>query len=181
MTVCCNLVMCSFQSRSQEDEADAGSRPDEELEDAVCPEAFAELVDELCVDDAFSDHDTTSLNSKKNQSKKRNARSSVDAASKLDLDAIVVKAPLAGEICRKGNIVYCNGSKCGSISYLLHWSPAAISGTCAVHTDCFMTCPLLTGDEDSIVRWLGEAYCFQNAADHGTATPPGSYHRRRPY
>ena len=154
-------------ARFQEDTADAGLG--EELEDAVCPDALAELMDELCVDDALSDHDT-----KNESSKKRNA-------SNLDLDEIVVRAPLAGEICRKGNNVFCNGSKCGSISYLLHWSPAAISGTCAVHADCFMTCPLLTGDEDSIVRWLGEAYCFRNSADHGTAVPPGSYHRRRPY
>ena len=158
----CRSAIC------QEDGEGAGA--DDEFGDSVCPEALTELMDEICVDDAFSDHDTKS-------EKKGSKR---DAAS-IDLDAVVIKAPLKGEIIRRGNHVFNNACKCGSISYLLHWSPPAISGTCAVHADCFLTCPLLTGDEDSIVRWLGEAFCFQNAAHHGTAAPPGSYHRRRPF
>eukprot|EP00435_Cladocopium_sp_Y103_P026688 s1849_g6.t1 len=73
-----------ISSSDKEDAADAEAG--EELEDAVCPEALVELMDEICVDDAFSDHDTSN---EKKGSKKRNAKSSVEAASKLesDLDA----------------------------------------------------------------------------------------------
>ena len=157
----------NFSQEALPEESGDGS-----LDDAVVPDALLEILEEMCVDDDFSkfsdqDQDGSSTASK---------RKSPD----FGLDNVVIKLPLAGEIVCKGRQIFCSGSRCGSISYLTHWDPPAMADNCSVHSNCYVTCPLVTGDEDAIIKWVGSAFCFRNAEDHGKSTPKGSYHRRNP-
>ena len=141
---------------------------DGSLDDAVVQDALLEILEEICVDDELSrrDEDSSTVSKRKSPAS--------------DLDNLVVKLPLAGDITLVGRQVFCAGSRCGSISFLTHWDPPAMSGHCAVHPNCFVTCPLVTGDQDALVKWIGSAFCFRSADDHGKSTPKGSYHRRNP-
>ena len=105
---------------------------------------------------------------------------SVTEKSPDESSDFVVTAPLTGVISRKGNEIYCGDTKCGSISYLVHWNPAAMAGNCLVHNNCYVTCPLIGGDNDELTHWVGRAFSFRNAEEHGACRPKGSYHRRRP-
>ena len=98
-------------------------------------------------------------------------------------DNVVFKAPMDGKISRKGADVYCGDMRCGSISYLIHWNPAAYSANCRIHANCYVTMPLVgpDSDEDLLVGWLGSAPSFRTGEDHGLCAPKGSYHRRKPY
>lgn len=155
------------------------------IEEPACPEALLDLFGELAVDDAVDDDDddadVKSAAAAPVSKRKLNTRgtSSINDDDTLDSTGGIIKAPLFGEITRQGNQVYCGTSPCGSISYLLHWRPPATSATCTVHPDCYVTAPIEMQD-DILVRWLGEAYCYRNAADHGKFSPSGCYHRRRP-
>ena len=133
------------------------------FEAEVCPDAFMELMEELAVD-----QDDPSLAS--------------DATGKSpdERSDFVVAAPLTGEISRRGNEIFCGDAKCGSISYLVHWNPAAMAGNCLVHSNCYVTCPLLGADDDELIRWVGRAFSFRNAEEHGACRPRGAYHRRKP-
>jgi len=155
------------------------------IEEPACPEALLDLFGELAVDDAVDDDDddadVKSAAAAPVSKRKLNTRgtSSINDDDTLDSTGGIIKAPLFGEITRQGNQVYCGTSPCGSISYLLHWRSPATSATCTVHPDCYVTAPIEMHD-DILVRWLGEAYCYRNAADHGKFSPSGCYHRRRP-
>ena len=129
----------------------------------VCPDALLELMEELAMD----------------QDGPSAASDVADKPSGESTD-LVVTAPMTGAISRKGNEVYCGDTKCGSISYLVHWNPAAMAGNCLVHSNCYVTCPLLGGDEDELTHWVGRAFSFRNAEEHGACRPKGSYHRRKP-
>ena len=152
----------------QEDLPEEGG--DGSLDDAVCPDALLEIMEEMCVEDEFAANQDPDSNSSTASKRKPHA----------NLDKVVVKLPLAGEITSKGRHIFCAGSQCGSISYLTHWSPPAMAGNCSVHSNCYVTCPLLTGDENSLIQWVGSAFCYRNADDHGKSAPKGSYHRRNP-
>lgn len=94
----------------------------------------------------------------------------------------VVKLPLERPITRQGSSVFYGPTRVGTMSYLVHWSPAAVSANCLIHEDCFFTAPMLgehAPTDDTIVQWLGEAMCFKCAADHVSHAPEGAYNRRR--
>ena len=99
-----------------------------------------------------------------------------------DSDSLIVRLPMSGHIRRVGNQVFNGDTKCGAIRYLTHWEPMAFAANCCVHgSNCYVTLPLLTGDEDALVQWLGQAYCFRNAEEHRGIAPPLAYERRRPF
>ena len=143
---------------------------------------FAHLMAELDFDEAFgnvSDDMGDSSTDKKSKAKDRPDMHDVDF-DPFDRDpGLVVKQPLPGAITRSGNSIYCAGFKVGSISYLVHWTPPALAGNCAIHGQgCYYTTPLLESDEDSMVKWLGEAQCYKSAADHMRCVPPHAYYQR---
>ena len=163
-----HAILCPCKEEGPGD----GEGNDEELmEYAAYPDALVELMDEVAeinVDDSGN---------------MDGADESAPTGSSSDPVAdLVVKAPLPGQIVRKGNEILCGGSRCGTLSYLLHWSPAAIAANCAVHENCFVTSPL-AGDvvsEDALVHWVGQAFCFRSGAEHVSCAPQGPYHRRKP-
>ncbi len=145
-----------------------------EHDDAICPDALVELMEEVCVED-MCEHLAATEGSGPGKKTKGNP-------NPKPTEKVVVKAPLLGEITRIGNEVLCGGSKCGTLSYLIHWRPPALAANCTVHTDCFVTCPLIAGDnafEDGLTNWLGQAYCFSDRQNHCACAPKGSYQRRR--
>eukprot|EP00435_Cladocopium_sp_Y103_P056639 s14_g19.t1 len=153
-----------------------GDGSDEELMEHVAyPDALVELMEEVA---DISLGDSVDMEEGPDGSAESVQKGKPDS----DLADLVVKAPLLGEIVRKGNEVLCGGSKCGTMSYLLHWNPAAIAANCAIHENCFVTSPLVgeVVSEDSLVHWLGQAFCFRSAAEHVSCAPLGTYHRRRP-
>lgn len=147
-----------FQEKNEEED---------DFEDTACPEAFDELMEEISLDEASS----SKGNSDSHMSSKGNQED--------DLDSVIFKAPLAGEIKRVGHQIFCSDAKCGNLSYLLHWDPPAVAANCCVHANCYITSPLLETDDDEMVSWLGQAYCFKNSSDHVSMAPKGSYNRRQ--
>lgn len=132
---------------------------DEGIEGAVCPDALLAVFEEIGIGSLDTD----------------------DASDKLaGNNAAVFKAPLPGEIRRVGNEVLCGDAKCGTLAYLVHWNPAAIAANCVVHSNCYLTAPLIDSDEDSLIRWLGEGFCFRSAEDHRSCAPKGCYSSRKP-
>ena len=92
---------------------------------------------------------------------------------------LVVKNPLPGPITRQGNSIFCGGVKTGSISFLFHWTPAALAGNCCIHGQgCYYTTPFQGSDEDAMIQWLGEARCYNSAADHLRCVPKHAYYQR---
>lgn len=143
-----------------------------------CSDSIRDLMAEIQLDDAFGGDDrepAPSVSSSSFVSKR--AKAAVDLVD----SKVVVKQPLAGTISRRGNSIYCGEVKTGTVSYLAHWTPAAIAGNCIVHGAgvCYCTMPLLGADEDGLVRWLGEASCYASAADHMSCVPTEAYHSRR--
>ena len=95
-------------------------------------------------------------------------------------DDYEIKLPLPGDIKRVGNTIFCGAQKTGSVSYLVHWVPAAIAVKCFIHDNCFITAPLLNVNEDPLVTWVGEAPAYLSGEVHGKHVPKGCYHRRNP-
>ena len=132
---------------------------DEGIEGAVCPDALLAVFEEIGIGSLDTD----------------------DASDKLaGNNAAVFKAPLPGEIRRVGNEVLCGDAKCGTLAYLVHWNPAAIAANCVVHSNCYLAAPLIDSDEDSLIRWLGEGFCFRSAEDRRSCAPKGCYSSRKP-
>ncbi len=96
----------------------------------------------------------------------------------------IIKQPVEGEVRLDGRMVFRGNIKCGCLNYLLHWQPAAMAANCMLHSDCYITSPLVDDNgngpsEDDLVRWLGEAPCYRTGADHLALRPAGSYEKRR--
>ena len=132
----------------------------------------ADLATEIFLESAFEKR----LGDHENESRSKTKRPSTVQNDKIFTD--VIKQPLPGEIRREGRFVFCGAVKCGSVSFLMHWSPPAIVASCMLHSDCCVSVPLVDGDEDSLVRWLGEAVCYKSGLDHATCRPKGSYNKR---
>ena len=138
-------------------------------------EAFAGLMAELHLDHAF-EADEVEVPASSSAGKKHKA--AADTVHVADA-SLVVKQPLVGTIARVGNNVFCSGLKTGTINYLTHWEPAAVAANCSIHGGgCYYTTPLLSCNEDEIVRWLGEASCYSDAGDHMACAPSTAYTRR---
>ena len=137
-------------------------------------EAVTDLVSELFLENTFENG--TSDPENKSLSGSRTKRSSTVQTEKIFTD--VITQPLPGEITREGRYVLCGTVRCGTVSYLTHWSPPAIVAACALHSDCCVSVPLIDGDEDSLVKWLGEAVCYKSGSDHSACRPKGSYNKR---
>ncbi|CAL1152414.1 unnamed protein product [Cladocopium goreaui] len=101
-------------------------------------------------------------------------------ADSPDLEHMIVKLPVKGEVKRVGSTVFTGSVKSGQISYFTHWTPPAILAVCAIHEDCYTTAPLLGHDvsEDSLVQWLGQGPSFKSEKDHGKFIPAGTYKKR---
>ena len=140
-------------------------------------EGFVQLRAELDMDCAFGREDVTDGTEKSNKSKRAD-----DFFFNSDVSSdVIVKHDVAGAIIRSGNSIFRGDLKTGSISYLTHWNPAAMAGNCSVHGQCYFTMPLLNGDEDAMIRWLGDGPCYLSAADHMACVPRDAYlqrHRR---
>lgn len=97
----------------------------------------------------------------------------------------IIKQPVEGDVRLEGRTVFRGSIKCGCLNFLLHWEPAAMAANCMLHSNCYITSPLLAGDggkgpsEDDLVRWLGEGPCYRTGADHLALRPAGSYEKRR--
>ena len=135
-------------------------------------DGFLDLMAEMQIDEAFGNEAEDDV--------KPSSASKTKHAEPVDVvePHLVVKQPLTESISRSGNSIYCGSLKTGTISYLTHWSPAAMAGNCLVHGNCYCTVPLLGGDEDSLIRWIGEAKCYNSAADHMACVPADAYFRR---
>lgn len=149
---------------------------------------YLHLMAEMDMDSAFGhDKDTEepeealhdSGNGKGHNKSKKHLQEEFDFDPFDRGECLIAKKPLAGTISRVGNGVYCNRVQTGAISYLVHWTPAAISAKCLVHgNQCYFTAPLLEVNEDCVVRWLGEANCFANASDHMRCSPKLAYFQK---
>lgn len=91
----------------------------------------------------------------------------------------IVKQPVLGTVLRRGAAVLRGTTRCGKVSYFLHWDPAAVQGQCELHSECYATWPLATSpDEALIVDWVASAPSFKNARDHMKTLPAGWYNHR---
>lgn len=97
----------------------------------------------------------------------------------------IIKQPAEGEVRLEGRTVFRGNIKCGCLNFLLHWEPAAMAANCMLHSNCYITSPLLPGNdgkgpsEDDLVCWLGDGPCYRTGADHSALRPAGSYEKRR--
>ena len=185
MLHCCivNLMKCFFRQRFDRDdivlhcfcylvvEAKALSEERQLLGLGELGDDFSEEVLDLLTELEMENVWGSSVRSEKNSDARAPSR-------KEKIFSDVIKQPLPDDIRREGRNVFCGPTKCGHIAYLTHWTPAAIVATCNLHTDCFVSCPLVSGDEDSLVQWLGEAVCFSSGSDHSACRPRGSYNKR---
>lgn len=145
-------------------------------------EGFAQLQAELDLDCAFGGEDvtdSTEISGKSGKSKR--TETATDLFLNSESSDVIVKHDVAGAIIRSGNNIFRGDLKTGSISYLTHWNPAAMAGNCSVHGQgtCYFTMPLLGGDEDAMIRWLGDGPCYLSAADHMACVPCDAYLHRR--
>ena len=91
----------------------------------------------------------------------------------------IVKQPIPGAVKRVGTAVMKGTTRRGKLTYYLHWDPAAIQGSCEIHTDCYATWPLMSSPEEGdIVNWIAGGPSFKDASDHMKTLPPGWYHHR---
>lgn len=143
-------------------------------------EGFAQLRAELDLDCALGGEDVTE-STKKSGKSKRTEKATDDLFLNSESSDVIVKHDVAGAIIRSGNNIFRGDLKTGSISYLTHWNPAAMAGNCSVHGQgtCYFTMPLLGGDEDAMIRWLGDGPCYLSAADHMACVPRDAYLQRR--
>ena len=87
--------------------------------------------------------------------------------------------PAAQDYSRKGNSIFADGLKCGTINYFFHWAPETVSATCTCHPECYVTAPIDKIDELELVQWLQSGPRCGSAEDHLRLKPLNTYNRRR--